>query len=674
MKIDVGLDAQLYVSDLANKNLRVVGTDGVIDTITDAIVPLEGLQAGEERPVTAVNDDGTLYASNGVVVQRMDADSGEFTTIAGGGAFSLDDGSDRPATEAALRITDMAVSGGTAYVAHRAGTFDWRVRAIDEDGTITTVAGGGELGLQASEGQTATEAQLTDITSLAVDSRGTIYLAEDVAEGPQDDGTYSRKGWYIRKVDEDGTISTVLGDAGSGFSGDGGPAAEAEIDQGMGDMALAVDAEDRLLFIDGSNHGNNVVRRIDGDGVITSIAPAWYLAQDIAVGPDGHLYFAAPGRVFVMALNENGLPVEHGIGERPAPKPADDPWADEEAGTVLTVADADSTEVVGEPRGLAVGADGTIHVVGSRDDSVLTIDTEGETARLPTGVGTTYPPDLTLTDVEVGTDGSVYVAVGGAVLRIYPDASTAVVAGNGSRRAGVRGNQGYEGQLAITAAVDEIRLASGWDGTLYLADSLSNRVYELGEDGRLSTLAEHGFTLPGGLAVGPDGHIYVGDEHSEQLREIAPHGEVSIVAGRGLPTDDDPGGGGSDGGTNLISPSDVAVDRDDTAYLATSRGIKRIDADGEVETVVQPPDENATDPVRLANLGFDAHGNLYFTETPGGRVRVMVRPGEISDPFPWGIVSASSAAAVLVVVGSCVVVIRRRRRAPRTPALFTPRD
>jgi hypothetical protein len=377
--IDVGPDGTLYVADRSNGNLRVVSTDGVIDTLTDAILPPAGLLDDRRPTAVAVSDDGTLYVSDDYVVRRMDPASGEFTTVAGGGRATFMDGGDGgdggPATEVRLRrITGLAVSDGTVYVAHQGARFNWRIRAIDDAGTVTTVAGGGELELGASEGQAATEARLSEVTSIAADSLGNVYFGEWVVEGPQADGTYASKGHRIRKIDTDGTISTVLGEAGRGFSGDGGPAADAESTIND-DLALTVDAADRLLFVDGSNGDNKVVRRIDGDGTITTVAPTWYVASDIAIGPDGNLYQAAPGRIVMMALNEDGLPVDRETGDADAAQPAlgEDPWVDEAPGTVLTVAGWDPAEVAGEATGLTVGSDGTIHVVGSGDDSVLTI-------------------------------------------------------------------------------------------------------------------------------------------------------------------------------------------------------------------------------------------------------------------------------------------------------------
>ncbi|WP_165367960.1 hypothetical protein [Phytoactinopolyspora endophytica] len=80
---------------------------------------------------------------------------------------------------------------------------------------------------------------------------------------------------------------------------------------------------------------------------------------------------------------------------------------------------------------------------------------------------------------------------------------------------------------------------------------------------------------------------------------------------------------------------------------------------------------------RASNLAVDAHGNVYFTESPGYRVRVVVRPGEIADPFPWGAVWAGSAVAAVSVLGIVYVVHihrwrRRRDRESRLSASTVP--
>jgi hypothetical protein len=67
---------------------------------------------------------------------------------------------------------------------------------------------------------------------------------------------------YIRKIGVDGTITIVVNGSEPRFSGDGGRSAEAQLDLDLAHLAIAVDAEERLLFVDS---GNYVIRRVDSN-------------------------------------------------------------------------------------------------------------------------------------------------------------------------------------------------------------------------------------------------------------------------------------------------------------------------------------------------------------------------------------------------------------------------
>ncbi|MDB4264804.1 hypothetical protein N9893_01935 [bacterium] len=96
-----------------------------------------------------------------------------------------------------------------------AGVQSQFIHRMDASGKATTVAGNGQSGFS-GDGGLATDARLSYPTDVAVDRKGNIYIAD----------TYSNR---IRKVDTQGIIRTVAGNGQSGFSGDGGPAIDAEI-------------------------------------------------------------------------------------------------------------------------------------------------------------------------------------------------------------------------------------------------------------------------------------------------------------------------------------------------------------------------------------------------------------------------------------------------------------
>ena len=167
------------------------------------------------------------------------------STVAGSShGFSLGDGG--PATACGpFSPGDLAFdSAGTLYIADLSNE---RVRAISE-GIINTVAGGG---ISAGDNGPATSAQFNVISGVAVDGAGNVYIAD------QNDQR-------VRKV-SNGTIVPVAGTGAAGFGGDGGPAADAQLNSPMG---IAVDSEGNLYIAD---YGNNRVRKVS-NGIITTVA------------------------------------------------------------------------------------------------------------------------------------------------------------------------------------------------------------------------------------------------------------------------------------------------------------------------------------------------------------------------------------------------------------------
>ena len=189
----------------------------------------------------AVDGQGNLYvvdSSNNNVVRI--SSSGTLTVVAGNSnhGFSGDGGA---ATSASLnRPAGVAVdSAGNLYIADMD---NHRIRMVS-GGIVTTVAGNG-LGQFSGDGGPATSASLNYPQSVAVDSAGNLYIADQ----------FNRR---IRKV-SGGTITTVAGDGEAGSSGDGGPATSASIDQPVG---VAVDSAGNIYIADESS---NRIREVSG--------------------------------------------------------------------------------------------------------------------------------------------------------------------------------------------------------------------------------------------------------------------------------------------------------------------------------------------------------------------------------------------------------------------------
>ncbi|MFM7101067.1 MAG: hypothetical protein ACKO3N_07835, partial [Verrucomicrobiota bacterium] len=128
------------------------------------------------------------------------------------------------------------------------------VRRIDHDGTLTTVAGDGRAGYR-GDGGPAREASLHQPHEIRFDRAGNLLIAD-------------MRNHAIRRVDaRTRVITTVAGTGQPGYSGDGGPAAQAQLRQ---PHSLQLDVAGDLFICD---IGNHVIRRLDGrTGILTTFA------------------------------------------------------------------------------------------------------------------------------------------------------------------------------------------------------------------------------------------------------------------------------------------------------------------------------------------------------------------------------------------------------------------
>src|SRR5215813_2147688 len=199
----------------------------------------------------AVDASGNLYIADifNDRIRKVDT-NGVITTFAGkfGGTFGGDGG---PATEAGLfDVSGVAVDEkGNVYIADMD---NYRVRKVNTNGIISTVAGNGNFGYT-GDNVAATQTALASPTAVAVDVTGNIYIAD----------LFNSR---IRRVNAQGVITTFAGTGAADYSGDGGPATQAKIDTPEG---VAVDGRGNVYIADSAS---NVVRRVDTAGIITTFA------------------------------------------------------------------------------------------------------------------------------------------------------------------------------------------------------------------------------------------------------------------------------------------------------------------------------------------------------------------------------------------------------------------
>ncbi len=295
--LGVAPDGSIYISDGGNRRIRRVAPDGIVTTIAgtgEAGYDGDGgpaLNAKIEANQMDVGPDGSIYFEHANRIRKIDP-NGVITTIAGTGAAGAS-GNDGPALAAAMAgVTPQVAPDGTVYFGQfLSGSF---IRRITTDGIISKVAGT-SAGFSGDSGPALT-AQLNGPIDVVIGPDGSLYTGD----------TFNQR---IRKITPGGIISTY-GGGGSDFSlnTDGGPAASAGLALANGfssgtDMAIARDGT--IYF---TQRAQGVVRQITPDGILNTLAgtgvrgfsgdggPArqaqFNFLAGLEVGPDGSVYTA----------------------------------------------------------------------------------------------------------------------------------------------------------------------------------------------------------------------------------------------------------------------------------------------------------------------------------------------------------------------------------------------
>jgi sugar lactone lactonase YvrE len=255
----IGVDqvGNIYVTDGDDNQVQKIDLRGNLMPVAGSGTqgaPTGGgsaLAAPLNQPKAAIVDGkGNLYiADSGNRVWRVDPHGG--IALFAGTGDSFDSGDGGPATRAGIDTSfDPALAvdpTGNLYLGSGP-----TVRRIDPSGVINAVAGVATDNSSSGDGGPATKARLDRVTGVAADRNGSIYIADAGAN-------------RVRKIAADGEITTLAGTGAAGYSGDGGPATAAKLND---PESVAVDAAGNVYIADTNNYR---VRRVSPAGVITTI-------------------------------------------------------------------------------------------------------------------------------------------------------------------------------------------------------------------------------------------------------------------------------------------------------------------------------------------------------------------------------------------------------------------
>ena len=616
----------VYIADRRNHRIRRVDRSGTITTVAGTGERGFGGDGGpavaarlNEPTRVALDTSGALYIADrgNHRIRRVDG-LGIVTTVAGNGeiGFSGDGG---PAVEARLKLPQgMAVDGsGALYIAD---TWNRRIRRVDASGTITTVAGSGGRGY-GGDGGPAVRTSLNVPAGVAVDGLGNLYIAESEQN-------------RVLRVDTSGIITTMAGNGEIGFSGDGGPAVEAWLNTPLG---VTVDEAGNVYIADWGNHR---IRRVDGSGIITTIAgtgergfsgdggPAveaslWH-PEGVTVDGGGNLYIADWGNHRIRRVDGSGvITTIAGIGESGFGGdggPAAGAW-------------------LNTPLGVAVDTSGNVYIADTYNDRIRRVDGSG------------------IITTVAGTGESGFGGDGGPAGEAQLDSPRGVAVDGSGNLFIADANNGRIRRVNSLGAITKVASRLHWPtgvavdglGNVYIADTVDHRIRRVDAGGTLTTIAgigESGFSgdggpavearlnHPRGVAVDEGGNVYIADTWNQRIRRVDPSGGITTVAGIGEGSDS--GGAGPATEAVLDWPVGVAVDGSGNLYIADTYNnrIRRVDTSGTLTTIAGTGVRGYSGDGGLAataqlndptGVAVDDEGNVYVADSRNHRIRVLTR-------------------------------------------------
>jgi uncharacterized protein (TIGR03437 family) len=556
------------------------------------------------------------------------------------------------ATNAPLgRLEGVAVdSQGNVYGADSDNNL---VVQINPQGIIRVVAGNA-IGGFSGDGGPATSASLSlgFASGVALDSSGNLYIAD----------TYNGR---VRMVSANGIITTVAGSGNYGFSGDGGPATSASLENPTG---IVVDTSGNLFI---SDSYNNRIRKVSANGVIVTIAgngsygstgdggPATSAGlsnpNGLAVDTSGDLFIADTNGNKVRKVSASGVITTvagcgctGGADGGPATSASMYPTAVTlDSFGNLFIADADTS------RARKVSPNGLITTVAG--NGIEGFSGDGGPA---TSASLNYPEGI-----AVDASGNLFIGDGDndRIRRVSAGGVITTVAGNGNYRFSGDGGPATSAALNFTSEfAEQGKLVVSPLGDIFLADSANNRIREVSDSGVITTVAggNPGFSgdggpatsaslnNPSGVALDASGDLYIADAYNNRIRKVSADGVIITVAGTGQYGFS--GDGGPATAAQLWNPTGVAVDASGNLFIADgyNNRIRKVSTNGVIATVAGNGPSAFSGDGGLAtaaslflqdtgnraggSVAVDSAGNLFIADIGNNRIRKVTTTGVIT--------------------------------------------
>ena len=551
---DITLALRPQVTTLAGRAGRHGYADGPADGALFGEAPQVALAQTRGLGLASDGEGNVIVADSGNHAIRRVAPDGTVTTLAGGNEWGLRDG---PAGTAQF-VGPMGVAiaaDGSIYVAD---TYNHRIRRI-ADGMVTTVAGSGPIFYWPSlNPDDHSGGGYLDGPA----GRALFSFPSEIAFAPDGGLLIIDAQNRIRRLSPIGWVSTLVGN--DTYLQLDGPS---HLAQFGGLHAIDTDTEGNAYVIDAltgvAPGAAFAIRKIDTKGFASTLfsgVPAGAggvlsFPSGLAVADDGAVYIANTGRHQILELRDGELRGVAGTGDEGH-------------------ADGDHDEATFNlPGAIVIAGDGAFVVADEGNGIIRRIApvTDEREARVPAVARAKWLPATverfsgreasfdSASGMALDASGNVIVADFGnhAIRRVAPDGTVTTIAGGNGE--GVR-----DGPAATAQFAGPRDVAVHADGSIYVADSLGNRIRRIAPDGTVTTVAGGGliaryggergdfrdgpatlarFREPKTIAFDHDGNLLIADSGNDRIRKLSPTGNVSTLADtgypRGIAVDDD---------------------------------------------------------------------------------------------------------------------------------------